>query len=88
MKSGSYVKDLGKLGRDLAKIIIVDNVQGNFQMQPDNGILIKSWIGDPADNELRSLSNLLKRNSKSEIAISKDNDVRVSLKKLRALNLL
>lgn len=88
MKSGSYVKDLAKLGRDLAKIIIVDNVQSNFQMQPDNGILIKTWIGDPADNELRTLSNLLKRNLKSEIATSKDNDVRVSLKKLRALNLL
>ena len=88
MKSGSCVKDLGKLGRDLAKIIIIDNVETNFQMQPENGILIKSWIGDPADTELHTLSNLLKSNLNSEIATSKNNDVRVSIKKLRTLNLL
>jgi TFIIF-interacting CTD phosphatase-like protein len=60
MKSGSYVKDLAKLGRDLAKIIIVDNVQSNFQMQPENGISIKTWVGDPNDNELKIMAKMLK----------------------------
>ena len=41
-----FVKDLSRIGRDLAKTIIVDNVAENFQLQPDNGIFIKSWFDD------------------------------------------
>ena len=55
-----FVKDLSKLGRDLSKIIIVDNVAENFQMQPDNGIFIKSWFSDQKDTALSELAPLLK----------------------------
>ena len=55
-----YIKDLSRIGRDMSKVIIVDNVAENFQMQPDNGILIRSWFDDPHDNALLELLPLLK----------------------------
>ena len=39
---GVYVKDLTRLGRDLTKTIIVDNIRHNFERQKDNG-KIKVW---------------------------------------------
>lgn len=56
----SFAKDLTKLGRNLKKIIIVDNVADNFRLQPENGILIRSWIDDPNDTALEELAPLLK----------------------------
>lgn len=73
-----FVKDLSKLGRDLSKIIIVDNVAENFQMQPDNGIFIKSWFSDQKDTALSELAPLLK-----EIVVKKWDDVRDALRKFR-----
>lgn len=54
-----YQKDLSKLGRDLSKTLIVDNNAENFQLQPDNGIYIKSWYDDPSDKALLHLAPLL-----------------------------
>jgi hypothetical protein len=42
--NGYYVKDLSRIGRDLSKTIIVDNIAENFSLQPMNGIFIKTWI--------------------------------------------
>jgi len=50
--NGHFIKDLSKLGRDISKVIIIDNVAENFKNTPDNGILIKSWFGDTDDNAL------------------------------------
>lgn len=55
-----FVKDLSRIGRDLSKTIIVDNVAENFQLQPDNGIFIKSWFDDMSDTALSELAPLLK----------------------------
>jgi len=55
-----FVKDLSRIGRDLSKTIIVDNVAENFQLQPDNGIFIKSWFDDMTDTALTELAPLLK----------------------------
>ena len=53
------MKDISKLGRDLAKTIIVDNIPENFQLQAENGIFIKSWFRDPDDCALFELMPLL-----------------------------
>jgi CTD small phosphatase-like protein 2 len=42
---GVYIKDLSKIGRNLQKIIIVDNTKENYELQKDNGIEIKSYYG-------------------------------------------
>ena len=42
---GVFIKDLSKIGRNLQKIIIVDNTKDNYELQKDNGIEIKSYFG-------------------------------------------
>lgn len=73
-KGNDYVKDISRLGWDLGKTIIVDNVADNFQLQIENGIYIKSWFGDNSDTALKDLGRLLKQISLQNL------DVRVALK--------
>ena len=55
--NGVFIKDLSKLGRDLSKILIVDNNKDNFSLQPENGLHICSFVGDQNDDELYHLSS-------------------------------
>lgn len=73
-----FVKDLSKLGRDLKRIIIIDNLVDNFKLQPNNGLGIKTWLEEMKDNQLGDLGNLLK-----EIVEKKPNDVRTVIKKIK-----
>ena len=73
-----FVKDLSKLGRDLNKIIIVDNMKQNFKLQKENGIFIKNFYGDKNDSTLNELLPIL-----LEIAKNKENDVKIELKKFK-----
>ena len=61
---GTNVKDLSKLGRDLAKVIIIDNIEENYKLQPNNGLNISDFEGDEDDNELiylmKDLLNIVK----------------------------
>lgn len=60
-RRGTYLKDLSRIGKDLTKTVIVDNLPENFSMQPHNGIAIKSWFNDNQnDKELLKLSKVLK----------------------------
>ena len=59
-EDGVYLKDLSRIGRDLSKTIIVDNIADNFERQDENGIEIKTWVGEPMDRELETLSIFLK----------------------------
>jgi len=73
-----YIKDLSKLGRDLSKTIIVDNLPHSFKLQRENGILINSFYGDNMDDKaLYELKRIL-------VNIYKDKkDVRDSIMKYK-----
>jgi CTD small phosphatase-like protein 2 len=58
--NNSFVKDISLIGRDLKKMIIVDNMQQNFKLQKENGILISSfWGEDSNDKALLQLGRIL-----------------------------
>ena len=62
---GTNVKDLSKLGRELSKVIIIDNIEENYKLQPNNGLNISDFEGDEDDNELiylmKDLLNIVNR---------------------------
>ncbi|XP_048094866.1 uncharacterized protein ctdsp1 isoform X1 [Alosa alosa] len=61
---GNYVKDLSRLGRDLNKVIIVDNSPASYIFHPDNAVPVASWFDDMADTELLDLIPFFERLSK------------------------
>ncbi|KAI9312260.1 HAD-like domain-containing protein [Dichotomocladium elegans] len=46
---GKFVKDLSHLNRDLSKVIIMDSNPDAFCLQPENGIRLRPFTGDPKD---------------------------------------
>ena len=65
--NNDFVKDLSRLGRDLARIIIVDNMEQNYKLQPENGITIRPFWGKDANDMalidlLRILVEIAKNN--------------------------
>ena len=74
-----FIKDISKLGRDIKKVIIVDNIANNFKLNPDNGIQISAFFGDDdEDNALEELKKIL-------ILFYRDkyDDLRVGIKKYK-----
>jgi TFIIF-interacting CTD phosphatase-like protein len=71
-----FIKDLTKIGRDVKKTLIIDNLPQNFRLQKENGIYIKNYWGD--DNKDTALLDLIP--ILSGIAKSKPSDIRRSLK--------
>lgn len=61
---GNYVKDLSRLGRDLHKVIILDNSPASYIFHPDNAVPVASWFDDMADTELLDLIPFFERLSK------------------------
>ena len=57
--NNDFVKDISKLGKDLSKIIIVDNLVQNFRLNLENGINIKSFNGEINDKILKELGKIL-----------------------------
>ena len=74
----SNIKDLAKLGRDLKKIIIVDNSPDNYNLQPKNGINVIDFDGNENDDILYLLKNDLIKLVKSD-----PDDVRPLLKEIQ-----
>ncbi|KAJ4703717.1 CTD small phosphatase-like protein [Melia azedarach] len=52
---GKFVKDLSEMGRDLNKVVIVDDNPNAYVFQPKNAIPVKPFTGDASDTELRKL---------------------------------
>ena len=75
-----YIKDLSKLGRDLRRIIIIDNIPQSFKLQKNNGICIKPFYGDVVSdrNTLKFLGSILE---KIRYDTDESNDIRESLRK-------
>ena len=74
----NIIKDLDKLGRDLKKVIIVDNCCDSYCLQPKNGISIIDFNGNEEDDILQYLK-------KDLIKLVKINpeDVRLYLKEIQ-----
>jgi len=59
--TGTFVKDLGRMGRPIEEIIIIDNSPHSYAFNPHNAIPIQSWFNDPTDTELLTLIPILER---------------------------
>ena len=63
---GNYVKDLGRLGRELGTIIIVDNSPASYIFHPENAVPVVSWFDDMENKELLELIPFFEELSQAE----------------------
>ena len=75
--NGVFIKNLSKLGRDINKVVIIDNNKDNFSLQPENGLHISSFMGDQNDDELLLLTTDLMK-----IIKGNQKDVRPAVKEI------
>lgn len=59
-KSGIYIKDLSRLGRDLDSTLIIDNSPHSYAFHPKHALPILSWFDDRQDTELIDMIPFLK----------------------------
>ena len=59
-EDGKSVKKLSLIGRDLNKIVFVDDLKRNAKYNMKNLALVSKWIDDDYDNEIINLKNKLK----------------------------
>jgi len=74
---GNYVKDLGRMGRSLKDVVIIDNSPASYMFNTENAIPIDSWFDDENDTELLDLLPFLEE-------LSKVDDVAKVIAKARA----
>ena len=48
-----YVKDISKIGRNIKEVIIVDNLEKNFKLNPNNGIKIAPYFGEINSDDVK-----------------------------------
>jgi len=59
---GGFVKDMGRLGRSLEHVILVDNSPVSLAICPDNGVIVSCWTAEQHhDRELVDLLLLLQQ---------------------------
>ena len=83
-ENGNNVKNLDLIGRDLKKVIIIDDIPRYFHLQKENGISIKPFFGNILSDAktLKILSNVLK---KIRNDVEETKDIRISLVKYNHL---
>ncbi|CAF1534376.1 unnamed protein product [Adineta ricciae] len=59
--NGNYIKDLSRLGRDIRKVIIIDNSPVSYIFHQDNAVPVSSWFDDMHDTELLTLIPIFER---------------------------
>ena len=81
---GNNVKNLDLIGRDLKKIIIIDDIPRYFHLQKRNGINIKPFCGNILSDTktLKTLNNVLKV---IRADAEETEDIRISLEKYKHL---
>ena len=65
----SFVKDISRIGRDIKKIIIIDNNEGNFILNKENGIKIAPFYGDEENNN--NVNNSINSENNSRLSYRK-----------------
>ena len=59
-EDGKSIKKLSLIGRDLNKIVFVDDLERNAKYNPQNLVLVSKWTDDVYDNEIINLKEKLK----------------------------
>lgn len=72
---GSHVKSLGKLNRDLSKVIVIDWNEDNVKFHKENLLNLPRWNGNDDDTTLVDLVSFLQTIAQTEVS-----DVREVLK--------
>lgn len=67
-RGGVHIKDISRLNRDEARVVMVDYNPRVVQMQPDNAVLIPEWSGDPTDTALLDLIPMLEGLVREDVA--------------------
>ena len=79
----TFVKDISRIGRDIKKIIIIDNNERNFVLNKKNGIKIAPYYGDEDNNNIINNSINSETNGRLSCRGKKGNDnVLLELKKI------
>ena len=79
VEENKIVKNIKNLGRDLKKIIFIDNIKYVAKYSMENIYQIKTWIDDVFDNELDRIKNKLIEIAKNKKYLK---DVRKAIKEL------
>lgn len=66
---GNFVKDLGRLGRDVRQTMIVENSPLSYLFHPENAIPCETWYDDPNDTELLQFIPIMEKLAKADDAI-------------------
>jgi len=74
----TYVKDMGRMGRPLKSVMIMDNSPHSYSFNPENAIPCESWFDDYTDTELLEFIPVLQ-----QIADSSVDNVIVELERLK-----
>jgi len=69
---GAYVKDMGRMGRDIATIMILDNSPHSYLFNRENAIPCKTWYNDHTDRELLELIPALEQLAQESVLDVRD----------------